>query len=114
LRWSADGGLADENSAGFNSEDLGLDITDHLSAGLEFDAIRSSQIAVNLSVNYDGSRLNFSLDSRVLTDSEIACRLDVSLDPSINDQIVLKLYGAFDFDIGGQHITRAAATRLGS
>ncbi len=55
-------------------------------------------------VNGYGSRLDLRFEAGVFTDSEVAAGVDFTFDLSINDEVVVELNGAFDFDIRGKDV----------
>lgn len=104
LGWSANRGFSNEDGTGFDRERLGLDVTDDLSTGLQFDPFGGGEIAVNLAIDDDGSGFDFSADAGVLADGEIAIRGDFSLDLAVNDEIIGEFDGSFDFDIRRENV----------
>lgn len=102
----ADGRFTDEDGTGLDRESFGADVTNHLGAGLEFDAFGCGEIAVDLAVNDDGSGFDFGADASVFADREIAVRGDFAFDFSVNDEIVGELYRALDFHVGGKDVAR--------
>lgn len=55
---------------------------------------------MNFSVNDHRTGFDLSLDSGVFTNGEVSCRLDVSINFTVHDQIMLKFDGSFDFYVG--------------
>lgn len=100
LSWSSDGGFTDKDGTCFDREGFGFDVTHHLGAGFQLDALDDGEVAVNFSVDDDGTCFDLSLDSGVFTDGEVSGRLDVTIDLAVDDQVVLELDGSLDFYIG--------------
>jgi hypothetical protein len=107
-------GFADEDRAGFNGKDLGLDVTDDFRAGFEFDAVGGGEIAMDLAVNDHRGGFDFRFDTGVLTDDEVALGENFTVDFSVHHEVIGELDDAFDFHIRGQHIARGDRGGAGS
>jgi hypothetical protein len=71
---------------------------------LQLAALIDSDIAVNLAVNGRGLGLDLTADLRVFAHGQHSGRGDLAFDAAIDDELVLKLDRAFDFDVCGEEV----------
>ena len=108
----ANGGFTDEDCASFNRKEFCLDVADDFSARLQLDPVAGGHVAVDFSVNDNRAGLDLGFQPGVLTNGKVACRLDLAFDLSVNDEIVLKLNGSLDFDIGRENVACTAGSSI--
>lgn len=104
VRFFADLRLTHEGGTLFDGECAGGDVADEDGVALEFAAFLHGDVAFDFAEDDDGAGFDFAFDQRVFTDGEAAVRNDFTFNPAVDDEIVGKFDGAFDFDVVGKNV----------
>ena len=100
----ADLGLTHEGGTFFDGEGAGSDVADEDGVALQLATFLDGDVAFDLAENDDGTGFDFAFDEGVFTHGEAAVGNHFAFDFAVDDEIVRKLDGAFDFDVVGENV----------
>ncbi len=100
----ADLGLAHEGGAFFDGKGACSDVTDEDRIALELAALSDGDVAFDFAENDDGAGFHLAFDEGVFTHGQAAVRNDFAFNLAVDDEVVGKLDGSFDFDVVRENV----------
>ena len=100
----ADLGTAEEGGTFFDRESACGDIAHEHGVGLEFTTLLHGDVTLDLPENGDRTGLDLPLDQRILAHGQRTVGSDLTINLPIDDQVMGKFDGAFDFDVIGKDV----------
>ena len=97
-------GFADKGRAFFDDETRRLQVALQRATGLQLAAFRHRDVALHLAVNRDRFRLDLTIDVGVFADGENAVGIDLALNLSVDEELLLEFDGAFDLDVARENV----------
>lgn len=97
-------GLTHEGGAFFDGKGACGDVTDEDRVALELAALGDGDVAFDFAENDDGAGSDFAFDQGVFTHGQAAVGNDFAFNFAVDDEVVGKLDGTFDFDVVGENV----------
>src|SRR5256885_1682377 len=96
--------FADESRAFLDDETRCLQVALQRATRLQLAAFRHGDVTLHFAVNRDRLRLDLAVDVGVFADRQNAVGINLALNFSVNEELLLEFDRAFDFDVARENV----------